>query len=159
MENRYRVQAKELRRALGLASHYATTKKVANGASEKICQADQKRQAAEVSLRMALDSNTAAEGKIKAIEAQIAEAEKATFVRGRKEVEVDIASQLTSIYNESFQEGWKALYAWSGLKESPFLPPRDSLPYPDAPIGVEEEEAVETPSQPSASRVSASPPT
>ena len=69
MENRYHVQAKELQRALGLDSHYATAKKVANGASEKIRQADQKRQEAEESLRMALDSNTAAEGKIKALKA------------------------------------------------------------------------------------------
>jgi hypothetical protein len=93
---------------------------------------------------MVLDSNLVAEDKIKALEAEIADAEKATFARGRKEAEMDIAGQPTSIYNKSFQEGWKTLYAWSRPGEAPFLPPWDCLPCPDTPIGVEETEAAET---------------
>jgi hypothetical protein len=147
LEDRYRNQAEELRRALSLAGRYAVAKKVADGANEKIRLADQKRQEAEESLRIALESNTATEKKIKALEAEMAEREKAAFARGRKEAEMDIAGQLTSIYNESFQEGWKALYAWSKPGELPFLPPRDYLPYPDAPIEVEDKEAEESQSQ------------
>uniref|UniRef100_A0A2N9JAV3 Uncharacterized protein n=1 Tax=Fagus sylvatica TaxID=28930 RepID=A0A2N9JAV3_FAGSY len=147
LEDRYRNQAEELRRALSLAGRYAVAKKVADGANEKIRLADQKRQEAEESLRIALESNIATEEKIKALEAEMAEREKAAFARGRKEAEMDIAGQLTSIYNESFQEGWKALYAWSKPGELPFLPPRDYLPYPDAPIEVEDKEAEESQSQ------------
>ena len=36
MEDRYRVQANELWRAMGLANHYAAAKKVVDGANEKI---------------------------------------------------------------------------------------------------------------------------
>ncbi|GMY25047.1 hypothetical protein FCV25MIE_20289 [Fagus crenata] len=153
MEDRYRVQADELRRAMGLASHYAVAKKVVDGANEKIRQADQKRQEVKEPLRMALDSNMAVEEKIKALEAEIADAGKAAFAPGKKEAKMDIVGQLTGIYNESFQEGWKTLYTWSGPEEASFLPPRDCLPYPDAPIRVEEAATAETSSQPSASGV------
>ena len=60
---------------------------------------------------MVLDSNLVAKEKIKALEAEIADAKKDTFARGRKEAEMDITGQPTSIYNKSFQEGWKTLYA------------------------------------------------
>uniref|UniRef100_A0A2N9FIZ0 Uncharacterized protein n=1 Tax=Fagus sylvatica TaxID=28930 RepID=A0A2N9FIZ0_FAGSY len=101
---------------MSLANKYATAKKIADKACEKIKLADEKRQ----------------EGKL-------AEAKKSAFDRGRKEAELDITSRLTRIYNESFQEGWKAVLRWSGPGEVPFLPPRDMLPYPDTSIGVEEE--------------------
>uniref|UniRef100_A0A2N9H810 Uncharacterized protein n=1 Tax=Fagus sylvatica TaxID=28930 RepID=A0A2N9H810_FAGSY len=105
---------------------------------------------AEESLRIALKSNTAAEEKMKALEAEIIEREKAAFARGRKKAEVDIVGQLTGIYTESFQEGWKALNAWAKPGEAPFLPPWDCLPYPNALIGVENGETEEDLSQPSA---------
>ena len=107
---------------------------------------------------MALDSNMAVEEKIKVLEAEIADTEKAAFALGRKEAKMDIVGQLTGIYNESFQEGWKTLYAQSGLGEASFLPPRDYLPYLDAFTRVEEAATVETSSQPSTSGVSVSPP-
>ncbi|GMY25036.1 hypothetical protein FCV25MIE_20278 [Fagus crenata] len=143
---------------MGLANHYAAVKKVADGANEKIRQADQKRQKAKESLLMALDSNMAVEEKIKVLEAEIADTKKTAFILGRKEAEMDIAGQLTGIYNESFQEGWKTLYAQSGLGEASFLPPWDYLSYLDALTGVEEAAATETFSQPSASGVSIPPP-
>ena len=47
------------------------------------------------------------------------------------------------MYNEAFQQGWKALFSWPESDDMPSLPPQESLPYPDAPIGVPEEEIPE----------------
>ena len=61
-----------------------------------------KKEEAEESLKITLDSNSATEEKLKALEARLAEAEESAFARGRKEAELDVARQLTSIYNQSF---------------------------------------------------------
>lgn len=124
---------------MSFANKYATAKKIADKACEKIKLADEKRQEVEESLCIALESLSAAKERAKVFEGKLAEAKKSAFDRGRKEAELDIASRLTRIYNESFQEGWKAVLRWSEPGEVPFLPPRDMLPYPDTPIGVEEE--------------------
>ncbi|GMY09601.1 hypothetical protein FCV25MIE_04840 [Fagus crenata] len=109
MEDRYRIQSDELRKAMSLANRYAIAKKLANGADEKICQADQKRKEVEESLKMALDSNLASEEKIKALEVQLVEMEKSSFASSRKGAEMDIVGQLIGIYNQSFHEGWKTI--------------------------------------------------
>ena len=105
MEDRYRSQGEELRRAVGLANCYSTTKKAADDADKRARAEYQKRQEAEESLKIALDSNSVVEEKLKALEARLVEAKESAFTRGRKEAELDIAHQLTDIYNESFQEG------------------------------------------------------
>ena len=51
-----------------------------------------------------------------------------------------MTNQLPGVYNEAFQQGWKALYSWPESKDMPELPPLENLPYPNAPIGVSEEE-------------------
>ncbi|GMY31518.1 hypothetical protein FCV25MIE_26760 [Fagus crenata] len=139
IEDRYCSQVEELRKAIGLANRYFAAKKAAVEADKRARAELQKRTEVEESLKITLDSNSAAEEKLKAFEAWLAEAEESTFAWGRREAELDIARQLTGIYNESFQEGWKTLYTWSRSGEAPFRPLRD-LPYSDAPIGVEEEE-------------------
>ena len=54
-----------------------------------------------------------------------------------------MTKQLPGIYNEAFQQGWKALYSWLESDDMPQLPPQENLPYPEAPIGVPEEELSE----------------
>ena len=103
-------------------------------------EADLKREEAKESLCAALKANTRAEERIKALEAEVVEREKTAFARGRVEAETIMTNQLPNIYNEAFLVGWKALFAWSETEEIPLLPPQESLSYPDAPIGVPEEE-------------------
>uniref|UniRef100_A0A2N9ECV3 Uncharacterized protein n=1 Tax=Fagus sylvatica TaxID=28930 RepID=A0A2N9ECV3_FAGSY len=76
--------------------------------------------------------------------------EKAAFDRGSVEAQSTMTKQLPGIYNEAFQQGWKALYSWES-DDMPQLPPQEVLPYPNAPIGVPEEELPEP--QPSADDV------
>ena len=59
-----------------------------------------------------------------------------------------MTNQLPDIYNEAFLVGWKALFTWPETEEIPLQPSRESLPYPDAPIGVLEEEVQEPMPQP-----------
>uniref|UniRef100_A0A2N9FU19 Uncharacterized protein n=1 Tax=Fagus sylvatica TaxID=28930 RepID=A0A2N9FU19_FAGSY len=106
-------------------------------------EAELKREDAEESLRATLKANIQAEERIKALEAEVAERENATFAQGRVEAETIMANQLPGIYNEAFLVRWKALFAWSETEEIPLLPLRESLPYSDAPIGVLEEEVQE----------------
>jgi hypothetical protein len=94
-------------------------------------------------LRNALEENSKAGEKIKALEAEIAARETAAFDRGSVEAQTIMTKQLPGIYNEAFQQGWKALYSWAESDDMPQLPPQESLPYPDAPIGVPEEELPE----------------
>uniref|UniRef100_A0A2N9HMM9 Uncharacterized protein n=1 Tax=Fagus sylvatica TaxID=28930 RepID=A0A2N9HMM9_FAGSY len=91
-------------------------------------------------LRNALDANSKAKDKFKALEAEAAAKEKAAFDRGYAEAQRIMTKQLPDIYNEAFQEGWKALYFWPDLEDMPGLPLQENLPYPNAPIGVPEEE-------------------
>jgi hypothetical protein len=79
MEDRYCSQGKELKRAIGLANRYSTAKKVANDAEKRVRAEYQKRQEAEESLKIALDSNSAAEEKLKALEAKLAKVEESAF--------------------------------------------------------------------------------
>jgi hypothetical protein len=79
MEDRYCSQGKELKRAIGLANRYSTAKKAANDAEKRVRAEYQKRQEAEESLKIALDSNSAAEEKLKALEAKLAKVEESAF--------------------------------------------------------------------------------
>ena len=63
-------------------------------------------------LRNALEANSKAEEKFKALEADIAAREKAAFDRGSVQAQTTMTKQLPGIYNEAFQQGWKALYSW-----------------------------------------------
>ena len=94
-------------------------------------------------LRNALEANSKAEEKFKALEAEVAAKEKAAFDRGSVQAQTIMTRQLPGIYNEAFQQGWKALYSWADSDDMPQLPPQENLPYPDAPIGVPEEELPE----------------
>jgi hypothetical protein len=94
-------------------------------------------------LRNALEANSKAEEKFKALEADIATREKAAFDQGSVQAQTTMTKQLPGIYNEAFQQGWKALYSWPEFDDMPQLPPRENLPYPEAPIGVPEEELSE----------------
>ena len=94
-------------------------------------------------LRNVLEANSKAEEKFKALEADIVSREKATFDRGSIQAQTTMTKQLPGIYNEAFQQGWKALYSWPESDDMPQLPPRENLPYPEAPIGVPEEELSE----------------
>uniref|UniRef100_A0A2N9EZX0 Uncharacterized protein n=1 Tax=Fagus sylvatica TaxID=28930 RepID=A0A2N9EZX0_FAGSY len=105
-------------------------------------------------LRNALEENSKAGEKIQALEAEIAAREKAAFDRGSVEAQTIMTKQLPGIYNEAFQQGWKALYSWEESDDMPQLPPQGILPYPDASIGVPEEELPEP--QPSADDVAGS---
>jgi hypothetical protein len=136
-----------LEKSLKVATCYQTLRKEVDGYKDQIRvavlkkdEAELKREKAEESLRAALEANTRAEERIKALEAEAAEREKAAFAWGRVEAEAIMTNQLPRIYNEAFHEGWKALSVWPESEEVPFLPPRESLPYPEAPIGVPEEE-------------------
>uniref|UniRef100_A0A2N9I2C5 Uncharacterized protein n=1 Tax=Fagus sylvatica TaxID=28930 RepID=A0A2N9I2C5_FAGSY len=129
MGDRFQRQAAELENALKV--RIATLKKD---------EANLKVEETEDLLRNALDANSKAEDKFKALEAEIAAREKAAFDRGQAEAQSIMTKQLPGIYNEAFQEGWKALYSWPDSDDMPGLPPQESLPYSDAPIGVPEEE-------------------
>jgi hypothetical protein len=94
-------------------------------------------------LRKALEANSKADDKFKALEANIEAREKAAFDRGQAEAQKIMTNQLPGVYNEAFQQGWKALYSWPESDDMPQLPPRENLPYLEAPIGVSEEELPE----------------
>uniref|UniRef100_A0A2N9FLX9 Uncharacterized protein n=1 Tax=Fagus sylvatica TaxID=28930 RepID=A0A2N9FLX9_FAGSY len=94
------------------------------------------------------DQNSKVGEKFKALEAEVAAREKAAFDRGSEQAQTIMTKQLPGIYNEAFQQGWKVLYSWAESDDMPQLPPQENLPYPDAPIGVPEEELPEP--QPSA---------
>uniref|UniRef100_A0A2N9IPD9 Uncharacterized protein n=1 Tax=Fagus sylvatica TaxID=28930 RepID=A0A2N9IPD9_FAGSY len=94
-------------------------------------------------LRNALEENSKVEEKFKALQAEIAAREKAAFDQGSVQAQTIMTKQLSGIYNEAFQQGWKALYSWAESDDMPQLPPQENLPYPDAPIGVPEEELLE----------------
>ena len=111
-------------------------------ASLKKDEADLKLEDAQDLLRNALDENSKAGEKIKALQAELTAREAAAFGRGSLEAQTTMTRQLPGIYNEAFQQGWKALYSWES-DDMPHLPPQEVLPYPDAPIGVPEEELPE----------------
>ena len=94
-------------------------------------------------LRKALEANSKADDRFKALEANIEAREKATFDRGQAEAQKIMTNQLPGVYNEAFQQGWKALYSWPESDDMPQLPPWENLSYPEAPIGVSEEELPE----------------
>uniref|UniRef100_A0A2N9H328 Uncharacterized protein n=1 Tax=Fagus sylvatica TaxID=28930 RepID=A0A2N9H328_FAGSY len=94
-------------------------------------------------LRNALEANSKAEEKFKALEADVMAREKAAFDWGQVEAQNIMTKQLPDMYNEAFQQGWKALYSWPESDDMPELPPQENLPYPEAPIGVPEEELPE----------------
>uniref|UniRef100_A0A2N9HLT5 Uncharacterized protein n=1 Tax=Fagus sylvatica TaxID=28930 RepID=A0A2N9HLT5_FAGSY len=101
-------------------------------------------------LRNALEENSKIGEKFKVLEAEVAAREKAAFDRGSVEAQSTMTKQLPGIYNEAFQVGWKALYSRES-DDMPPLPPQEVFPYPNAPIGVPEEELPEP--QPSADDV------
>jgi hypothetical protein len=82
------------------------------------------------------------------LEAEATEREKAAFAWGRVEAEAIMTNQLPDIYNEAFEEGWRALLAWPESEELPPKPPQENLPYLDAPIGFPEEKVTEPLPQP-----------
>uniref|UniRef100_A0A2N9FQB6 Uncharacterized protein n=1 Tax=Fagus sylvatica TaxID=28930 RepID=A0A2N9FQB6_FAGSY len=98
-------------------------------------------------LRNALEANSKAEERFKALEADIAAREKVAFDRGQIETQKIMTNQVPGVYNEAFQQGWKALYSWPESDDMPQLPPWENLPYPEASIGVPEEELPEPLSQ------------
>ena len=112
-------------------------------------EADLKVEETEDLLRNALEANSKAEEKFKALEADLVAREKAAFDRGQVEAQVTMTNQLPDVYNKAFQQEWKALYSWSESEDMPQLPPRENLPYSNAPIGVPEEELPEPLPQPS----------
>uniref|UniRef100_A0A2N9ENV8 Uncharacterized protein n=1 Tax=Fagus sylvatica TaxID=28930 RepID=A0A2N9ENV8_FAGSY len=83
-------------------------------------------------------------GEDKTLEGEMADRERTAFDRELDEAQATMTNQLPGMYNEAFQEGWKTLYAWLKSEDIPELPPRENLPYSNAPIGVTEEE-VSTP--------------
>jgi hypothetical protein len=105
-------------------------------------EADLKLEDSQDLLKKALEENSKAGDKILALEAEITARERAAFDRGSVEAQTTMTKQLPGIYNEAFQVGWKALYSWES-DDMPPLPPQDVLPYPNAPIGVPEEELPE----------------
>ena len=111
-------------------------------------EADLKVEETEDLLRNALEANSKAEEKFKALEADLVAREKATFDQGQVEAQVIMTNQLPGVYNEAFQQGWKALYSWPESDDMSQLPPRENLPYLDAPIGVSEVELPEPLPQP-----------
>ncbi len=64
-----------------------------------------KREEVEESLCAALEANTKAEERIKALEVELAKREKAASARGRVEAEAIMTNQLPGIYSEAFHEG------------------------------------------------------
>ena len=66
-------------------------------------EADLKRENAEDLLRNALEANSKAGEKFKALEAEVATREKAAFERGSVEAQTTMTKQLPGIYNEAFQ--------------------------------------------------------
>uniref|UniRef100_A0A2N9FXK3 Uncharacterized protein n=1 Tax=Fagus sylvatica TaxID=28930 RepID=A0A2N9FXK3_FAGSY len=147
LEDRYQTQVAHLENSLKVATRSFDLKKEIERYKEQVRVAVLKRDEAVLqreeskeSLRAALEANSQAEERIKALEAEVAEKEKAAFAWGRVEAETIMMNQLPDIYNEAFLVGWKALFAWPETEEIPLQPFRESLPYPDAPIGVSEEE-------------------
>ena len=67
-------------------------------------EAELKREVAKESLRAALEANTKVEERIRALEVEAAEREKAAFARGWVKVEAIMTNQLPSLYNEFFHE-------------------------------------------------------
>uniref|UniRef100_A0A2N9GIP4 Transposase (putative) gypsy type domain-containing protein n=1 Tax=Fagus sylvatica TaxID=28930 RepID=A0A2N9GIP4_FAGSY len=106
-------------------------------------EADLKLEDTQDLLRNALEENSKAGERIQALEAEIAAREKTAFNRGSVEAQTTMTKQLPGIYNEAFQVGWKALYSWES-DDMPPLPPPEVFPYPNAPIGVPEEELPES---------------
>ena len=154
MGDRFQRQAAELENALKVTSRTFQLRNEAERlrrdveaykdqvriATLKKDEANLKVEETEDLLRNALDANSKAEDKFKALEAKIVAREKAAFDRGQAEGQSIMTKQLPGIYNEVFQEGWKALYSWPNSDDMPELPPQESLPYPDAPIGIPKEE-------------------
>jgi hypothetical protein len=70
-------------------------------------------------LHNALEANSRADEKFKALEADIAAKEKAAFDQGQAEAQVIMTNQLPNVYNEAFQQGWKALYSWPESDDMP----------------------------------------
>jgi hypothetical protein len=69
-----------------LANRYFAAKKVADDADKQAWMEYQKREEADESLKITLDSNSAAEEKLKALEARLAEAKESAFARvGRRQ--------------------------------------------------------------------------
>ena len=62
-----------------MANRYSTAKKAANDVEKRVRAEYQKRQEAEESLKIALDSNSAAEEKLKALEAKLVKVEESAF--------------------------------------------------------------------------------
>jgi chromosome segregation ATPase len=138
MGDRFQRQAAELENALKVASRTFQLRNEAERlrrdveaykdqvriATLKKDEANLKVEETEDLLRNALDANSKAEDKFKALEAEIAAREKAAFDRGQAEAQTIMTKQLPGIYNEAFQEGWKALYSWPDSDDMPGLPPR-----------------------------------
>ncbi len=82
-------------------------------------EADLKTKETEDFLRNALEANTKAEERIKALEANMAAREKAAFDQGQVEAQVTMTNQLLGVYNEAFQQEWKALYSWPEFEDMP----------------------------------------
>ncbi len=70
-------------------------------------------------LRKALEANSKADDKFKALEANIEAREKAAFDRGQAEAQKIMTNQLPGVYNKAFQQGWKALYSWPESDDMP----------------------------------------
>uniref|UniRef100_A0A2N9H9T8 Uncharacterized protein n=1 Tax=Fagus sylvatica TaxID=28930 RepID=A0A2N9H9T8_FAGSY len=151
--DRFRRQAADLENSLRVATrsvHLKTEsermrreveayKEQVRIATLKKDEADLKLEDSQDLLRKALEENSKAGDKILALEAEIVARERAAFERGSVEAQTTMTKQLPGIYNEAFQVGWKALYSWES-DDMPPLPPQEVLPYPNAPIGVPEEE-------------------
>ena len=155
LDERYRRQAAELENFLKVATRSFDQKKEVEAYKEQVIvavlkkdEADLKREEAEESFLIALEANSEVEKRIKALEADFVGKKKAAFDRGQVEAQKTMTNQLPGVYNEAFQQGWKALYSWSESEDMPELPPRENLPYPNAPIGVPEEEVLKPLPQP-----------
>ena len=147
LDDRYQHQAAKLENSLKVTTRSFDLKKEVEAYKEQVIvailkkdEADLKRKEAEESLRTALEANSNMEERIKALEVDLAGREKAAFERGQVEAQTTMTNQLPDVYNEAFQQGWKALYSWPESKNMPELPPRENLPYPNAPISVPDEE-------------------
>uniref|UniRef100_A0A2N9GCS3 Uncharacterized protein n=1 Tax=Fagus sylvatica TaxID=28930 RepID=A0A2N9GCS3_FAGSY len=154
--DRFRRQAADLENSLRVATRSVHLKTEAERmrreveaykeqvriATLKKDEADLKLEDSQDLLKKALEENSKAGDKILALEAEITARERAAFDRGSVEAQTTMTKQLPGIYNEAFQVGWKALYSWES-DDMPPLPPQDVLPYPNAPIGVPEEELPE----------------
>jgi hypothetical protein len=100
-----------LEKSLLVVTHYQAVKKEVDRYKEQVRavvlkrdEAELKREVAEESLRAALEANTKAEERIRALEVEAAKREKAAFARGRVEAEAIMTNQLPGLYNEFFHE-------------------------------------------------------